>query len=163
MIIRLRLLIEKVGWKRILLVALGVVVLAAAGAVFAVLRGGGDDEAGKSTGSTAVQTTNLFYLRALAPEVRTSGCAMSIRFIWKPAYHANQYIGATAVIVATGTGIDGTYRKPFKASGVSLDVGPVSIAGGYRVWSASVASIDGDPPGNDTTIQAAPSSNTKCR
>ena len=161
MIIRLRLLIEKVGWKRILLAALAVVALAAAGAVFAILRGGGDDDAGKTTGSTA-ETANLFYLRALAPEVRASGCVMSIRFTWKPEYHANQYIGATAVIIATGTGIEGTYRKPFKANGVSLDVGPVSLAGGYRVWTASVASMDGDPPGNNTTIQAAPPADTKC-
>jgi hypothetical protein len=162
MIIRLRLLIEKVGWKRILLAALGVVALLAAGVVFAVLRGGGDDDAGKTTGSTAAQTTNLFYLRALAPEVRASGCVMSIRFTWKPEYHANQYIGATAVIIATGTGIEGTYRKPFKENGVSLEVGPISLAGGYRVWTASVASMDGDPPGNDTTIQAAPPLNNKC-
>jgi hypothetical protein len=162
LIIRLQLLLEKVGWKRILLATLAVVVLVAAGAAVAVLRGGGDDAAGETTGSTAAETTNLFYLRALSPEVRASGCVMSIRFTWRADYHADQYIGATAVIVATGTGIEGTYRKPFKANGVSLDLGPISLAGGYRVWTASVASIDGDPPGNDTTIQAAPPANTKC-
>jgi hypothetical protein len=161
LIIRLRLFVERLGWKRILLAALGVVVLVAAGAVFAVVRGG--DTAEKRTGSTASEaSTSLFYLRALRPKVRVSGCVMNIRFTWKPDYHADRYIGARAAIIATGTGIDGTYRKPFKAKGVSLDVGPISLAGGYRVWTASVASLDGDPPGNDTTVQAAPPSNTKC-
>jgi len=163
LIVRLRLLAERLGWKRIVLAALGVVALVAAGAVFAVVRGGGGDSAGKSTGSTASEaTTNLFYLRALAPKIRVSGCVMNIRFTWQPDYHADQYIGAPAAIIATGTGIEGTYRRLFKAKGVSLDVGPISLGGGYRVWTASVASLDGDPPGNDTTIQAAPSSDTKC-
>lgn len=138
-------------------------VLVAAGVVFAVVHGGGDDNAGKSAGSTAPEaSTNLFYLRAVSPEVRVSSCTMNIRFTWKPDYHADQYIGAKAIILATGTGIDGTYEKPFKAKGVSLDVGPISLAARYRVWTARIASLDGDPPRNDTTIQAAPPSSTKC-
>jgi hypothetical protein len=87
---------------------------------------------------------------------------MYIRFVWKPDFHADQYIDATAVIRATGSGIDGTYRKRFTAKGVSLDVGPLPLGGGYRLWSARVEAIDGDPPGNETTIQAAPPQTTKC-
>ena len=45
---------------------------------------------------------------------------------------------------------------------MSLDVGPVTLGGGYRIWSAKVLSLEGDPPGNDTTIQAAPPPTTKC-
>jgi hypothetical protein len=163
LIIRLQLLIERLGWKRILLGALGVVALVAAGTVFAVGQGSGGDSAGASTGSTATEAnTNPFYLRALPAKVRVAGCVMNIRFTWKPDYRADQYIGSSAAIIATGTGIEGTYRKPFKAKGVSFGVGPISLGGGYRVWTASIASLDGDPPGNDTTIQAAPPANTKC-
>lgn len=161
--IRLRLFIERVGGKRIALVSAGVVGLIAAGAVFAVLRSGGDKKATASTQSTAQQpTSNLYYLRAISPAVRIKGCAMYIHFTWKPHYHADQYIDAQALITASGTGIAGTYRKRFTPHGVSLDVGPVSLAGGYQVWSAKVTSLDGDPPGNDTTIQAAPPVNNKC-
>ena len=158
--IRLRLFIERVGWKKLLAVAVVVVALVAAGAVFAVSRGG--DETTSTEPTTPELNVNLFYLEGLKPRVQVQGCAMYIRFSWKPNYHADQYIGAPALIMAAGTGIDGTYRKTFKARGVSLDVGPVTLGGGYRIWSAKVVSLDGDPPGNDTTIQAAPPSSTKC-
>ena len=158
---RLRLFFERLSWKRWLLVA-GVVLVAliGAGAVFAFLHGG-DDSATPSTQAPA-ETTNLFYLRAVAPKVQVSGCNMYIKFIWKPDYHADQYIGYPALIMTTGTGIAGTHRLTFKASGVSLQVGPVSLASGYQVWQAKVLSLDGDPPGNDTTVQAAPPSATNC-
>ena len=159
--IRLRLFLERVGRKRLLVAGLVVAALVAAGAVFAVVRGGG--KAASTTAPTAPEVNvNLFYLQAVAPKVRVQGCAMYIRFTWKPNYHADQYIGAPALILAAGTGIAGTYRKTFKASGMSLDVGPVTLGGGYRIWSAKVLSLDGDPPGNDTTVQAAPPASTKC-
>lgn len=168
--IRLRLFLERVGLKlkrlglkRVLAAALGFAALVAAGAVFAVVqRGGGEKEASTTGSSAPAFGTNLFYLRAIAPKVQVQGCVMYIRFTWKPDYHANQYIGAPALITAAGTGIAGTYRKTFKGSGVSLDVGPITLGGDYQVWSARVASMDGDPPGNDTTIQAAPPATTKC-
>jgi len=163
LIVRLQLFLERIGWKRVAVAAIGVVALIAAGTVFAVTRGGGGKGSTGSTRSTTPEvSTNLFYLRAVAPKVQASGCTMNIRFTWKPDYHAEQYIGASAVIVANGTDIQGAYRKRFTAKGVSLDVGPISFAGGYRIWSARVESLDGDPPGNDTTIQAAPPSSTKC-
>jgi hypothetical protein len=160
-VIRLRLFFERVGRKRLLAAALVVAALIAAGAVFAVVRSGG--KAASTTAPSAPEVSvNLFYLQAVAPRVRVRGCAMYIRFTWKPNYHADQYIGAPALIMAAGTGIEGTYRKTFKASGVSLEVGPVTLGGGYRVLSAKVLSLDGDPPGNDTTAQAAPPTSTKC-
>ena len=160
--IRLRLFLERVGLKRILMVALVVAALVAAGVVGAVvLRGGGEKKA-STTASSNPDLGNLFYLQATAPKVQVQGCVMYIRFTWKPHYHADQYIGAPAVIMASGTGIEGPYRKTFTASGVSLDVGPVTLGGGYRLWSARVASLDGDPPRNDTTIQAGPPSTVKC-
>ena len=158
--IRLRLFLERVGRKRLLAAALAVLALVAAGAVFAVVQGGG--KAASTTAPPPEVNVNLFYLQAVAPKVRVQGCAMYIRFTWKPNYHADQYIGAPALIMASGTGIAGTYRKAFKTSGVSLGVGPVTLGGGYRVWSAKVLSLDGDPPGNDTTAQAAPPTSTKC-
>jgi hypothetical protein len=160
-VIRLRLFLERVGLKRILLVTLVVAALVAAGVVGAVVLRG-DEKASTTTTTTDGDRTNLFYLRATAPRVQVQGCTMYIRFTWKPDYHADQYIGSPALIMASGTEIEGPYEKTFKASGVSLDVGPVSLAGGYRVWSARVASLDGDPPGNDTTIQAGPPSTVEC-
>ena len=159
--IRLRLLLERIGPKRVLAGALVLVALLAAGIVAAVVFGGGGK---KATPTTAASTPdiNLFYLRALAPKVRVQGCTMFVRFTWKPNYHADQYIDAPALIQASGTGIEGTYRKTFKASGVSLDVGPIALGGGYKVWSAKVLSLDRDPPGNDTTIQTATPSTAKC-
>ena len=67
-----------------------------------------------------------------------NGCSMRIRFIWKPDYHAIQYLGATAVITVSGTDIAGSYRKKFTRKGLTLDVGPVSLLGGYKLWSARV-------------------------
>ncbi len=160
--IRLRLFLERIGLKRVLAVVLGVAVLIAAGAVFAVVRGGGGEKAASSTANTPDYETNLYYLRAVKPRVRVQDCLMYIRFTWKPDYHADQYIGAPVLLMATGTGIEGPYRKTFKASGVSLDVGPITLGGGYRLWSAKVASMDGDPPGNDTLIQAGPPASANC-
>lgn len=159
--IRLRLFLERVGLKRILVVTIVVVALAAAGAVGAVVMLGGDEKKASTT-TTNQDSGNLFYLRGTAPKVTVQGCVMYIRFTWKPDYHADQYIGAPALIMASGTEIEGPYRKTFTASGVSLDVGPVTLGGGYRLWSARVSSLDGDPPGNDTTIQAGPPSTVKC-
>ena len=164
---RLRLFFERLrfprlSWKRWLIVAAAVVVaLAGAGVAFALLRGGDDSEA--ATTQEPEQVTNLFYLRAVAPRVQVNGCTMYIKFSWKPDYHADQYIGYPALIQTTGTGISGTHRLPFKANGVSLQVGPVELRG-YAVWQAKVLNIDGDPPGNDTTVQAAPpaASATNC-
>jgi hypothetical protein len=160
-VIRLRLFLERVGLRRVLAAALVVAALVAAGAVFAVVHGGGK-KAASTTSASASDYVNVFYLQALAPKVRVQNCALYIRFIWKPNYHADQYIGSPALIMASGTGIAGTYRKTFKAAGVSLDVGPVALHGGYQVWSAKVLSLDGDPPSNDTTVPAAPPSSTKC-
>ena len=111
--IRLRLFLERVGLKRILAVSVGVVALVAAGAVFAVVQGRGDDSA-QTTSSSVDPGTNLFYLQATAPRVQVRGCSMYIRFTWKPNYHADQYIGAPALILAAGTTIEGMYRKTFK-------------------------------------------------
>jgi hypothetical protein len=158
---RLRLLFERIGWKPIAIGAVVVGVLVAAGVAFAVVRGG-DDPAAQTQSTARAERTNLFYLRAVAPETRVQGCSMAIRFIWKPDFHAVQYLGATAIITVSGTDVAGSYRKPFTRQGVSLDVGPVSLAGGYKVWSARVTALDGDPPGNDTTVQTAPPPDSKC-
>ena len=53
---------------------------------------------------------------------------MRIRFVWKPDYHAIQYLGATAIITVTGTDIAGSYRQKFTRKGLALDVGPVDLA-----------------------------------
>ena len=73
-----------------------------------------------------------------------------------------EYLGATAVITVSGTDIAGSYRKKFTRKGLALDVGPVSLLGGYKLWSARVTAMDGDPPGNDTTVQTATPPGTKC-
>jgi hypothetical protein len=159
---RLRLWLEKVGWKPIVIGAgIVVAVLLAAGAAFALLSGG-EDSASPATTTAPTTRTNLYYLRAVAPEVAPHGCSMRIRFIWKPDYHALQYLGADAVITVSGTDIGGSYRKKFTRKGLTLDVGPVSLLGGYKVWSARVTAMDGDPPGNDTTVQTATPTGTKC-
>jgi hypothetical protein len=160
-VIRLRFFLERIGRKRLLIGGAALLVLVAAGAAAAVVFGGGGKKAAATIPPPA-DLTNVFYLKALAPKLQVQGCAMHIHFTWKPNYHADQYIGSPALILAAGTGIDGTYRRDFKASGVTLDVGPVALAGGYRIWSAKVLSLDGDPPRNDTTIQAAPPTSTKC-
>ena len=105
---RIRLWLEKVGWKPIAIgAAVVLVVLVAAGAAFALLSGG-DDESSASTTTTRQDRTNLYYLRAVAPKVAPNGCSMRIRFIWKPDYHAIQYLGETAVITVSGTDVSGS-------------------------------------------------------
>jgi hypothetical protein len=153
---RLRLLPRR--W--ILIGSAAILLLVGAGVAFAVIRGGKD----KKTQSTAVPepSLNLFYLRAARPATQVTGCTMKIRFTWKPDYHANQYIGSKALIVVSGNGIAGTYSRPFTRKGVAVDAGTVSLGGGYQLWSAKVATVDGDPPGNDTTVQTAPPTGTKC-
>jgi hypothetical protein len=160
---RLRLFVERVGWKPILIgAAIVVAVIVAAIGAFALLSGG-DESASPGTTTTAPETrTNLYYLRAVAPVVKPHGCAMRIRFIWKPDYHAIQYLGAKAIITVSGTDIGGSYHKTFTRKGLALDVGPVSLSGGYKVWSARVTAMDGDPPGNDTTVQTATPTGNKC-
>jgi hypothetical protein len=158
---RLRLFLEKIGWKSVAIGAAVVAALVGAGVAFALLRGG-DTTATRTETSAPEASTNLYYLRAIAPKVRVRGCAMYIRFTWKPDYHAEQYIDAPALITASGTGIQGMYRKRFQEKGMSIELGPVSLTGGYQLWSAKVTALDGDPPGNDTTIQAAPPQTDKC-
>jgi hypothetical protein len=157
---RIRLFLERVGWKPFAIGA-GIVVLiaAAAGAAFAFL--GRSDESSTTT-TVAQERTNLYYLRAVSPETQVTGCSMRIRFIWKPDYHAVQYLGADAIITVSGTDVAGSYRQKFTRKGLALDVGPVDLRGGYKVWSAKVTAMDGDPPGNDTTVQTAPPTNSNC-
>ena len=159
---RLRLFYERVGWKPFAIGA-GVVVLVAvaAGAAIALL-GGGDDSSAPATTTVQQDRVNLYYLRAMAPETQVNGCSMRIRFIWKPDYHAIQYLGATAIITVSGTDIAGSYRQKFTRKGLALDVGPVDLHGGYKVWSAKVTAMDGDPPGNDTSVQTAPPTDSNC-
>jgi hypothetical protein len=159
---RIRLFLERVGWKPFAIGA-GVVVLVAvaAGAGFALL-GGSDESSTPTTTAVAQERTNLYYLRAVSPETHVTGCSMRIRFIWKPDYHAVQYLGADAIITVSGTDVAGSYRQKFTRKGLALDVGPVDLRGGYKVWSAKVTAMDGDPPGNDTTVQTAPPTNSNC-
>jgi hypothetical protein len=159
---RIRLFLERVGWKPFAIGA-GVVVLVAvaAGAGFALL-GGSDESSTPTTTAVAQERTNLYYLRAVSPETHVTGCSMRIRFIWKPDYHAVQYLGADAIITVSGTDVAGSYRQKFTRTGLALDVGPVDLRGGYKVWSAKVTAMDGDPPGNDTTVQTAPPTNSNC-
>lgn len=159
---RLRLFFERIGWKPVAIVAAVILALAAAAVAFAVLRGEDETSGPAAETSAPEETTNLYYLRAVAPKTRIQGCSMWIRFIWKPDYHAEQYIDAPALITASGTGIQGSYQRRFRENGVSIELGPVSLAGGYQVWSAKVTAIDRDPPGNNTTIQAAPPTENKC-
>jgi hypothetical protein len=159
---RIRLFLERVGWKPIAIgAAIVVVVFAVAGAAFALLSRG-DESSSPSTTTTPTTRTNLYYLRAVAPVVRANGCTMMIHFVWKPDYHAIQYLGAKAIITVSGTDVGGSYHKTFTRKGLALDVGPVSLSGGYKLWSAKVAAMDGDPPGNDTTVQTATPTGTKC-
>jgi hypothetical protein len=159
---RLRLLLEKVGWRSVAIGGVVVVALVAAVVSLALIRGGDDTSATTTGTSEPESSTNLFYLRALAPKTTIRGCSMYIKFTWKPDYHADQYIDAPALITASGTGIQGTYRKRFTETGMSLELGPVSLAGGYQLWSAEVTALDRDPPGNDTTITAGPPADNKC-
>jgi hypothetical protein len=159
---RIRLFLERVGWKP-LAIGAGVVALVAvaAGGAFAFLDGGGESS-NPTTTTVAQERTNLYYLRAVSPETHVTGCSMRIRFIWKPDYHAVQYLGADAIITVSGTDVAGSYRQKFTRKGLALDVGPVDLRGGYKVWSAKVTAMDGDPPGNDTTVQTAPPTNSNC-
>jgi hypothetical protein len=159
---RIRLFFERVGWRPVAIAAGIVVLLAiAAGGAFALL--GGNDESSTPTTTAVVQErTNVYYLRAVAPETQVTGCSMRIRFIWKPDYHAVQYLSADAIITVSGTDIAGSYRQKFTRKGLALDVGPVDLRGGYKVWSAKVTAMDGDPPGNDTTVQTAPPTDSNC-
>jgi hypothetical protein len=158
---RLRFFLERIGWRSVAIGGAAVAALVAAGVAFALMRG--DDTSSTTTAASAPESsTNLFYLRALAPKTRIRGCSMFITFTWKPDYHAEQYIDAPALITAAGTGIQGTYRKRFTESGMSIELGPVSLAGGYQLWSAKVTALDRDPPGNNTTITAGPPADNKC-
>jgi hypothetical protein len=158
---RLRLFLEKLGWRSVAIGGAVVVALVAAGVAFALMRGG-DTSATTTETSAPEESTNLYYLRAVAPKTRVRGCSMFITFTWKPDYNADQYIDAPALITASGTGIQGTYRKRFTEIGMSIELGPVSLAGGYQLWSAKVTAMDRDPPGNDTTITAGPPADNKC-
>jgi hypothetical protein len=158
---RLRLFLEKVGWRSVAIGAVVVLALAAAVVSLALIRGG-DDSSATTTANPAEERTNLFYLRALAPKTRVNGCTMFITFTWRPDYEADQYIDAPALITASGTGIQGTYRKRFTANGMSIELGPVSLTGGYQLWSAKVLALDQDPPGNDTTITAGAPTDNNC-
>jgi hypothetical protein len=157
---RLRFFFEKLGWRSVAIGGAAVVALVAAGVAFALMRGGDDTSA--TTTIAPASSTNVYYLRALAPKTTVRGCSMYITFTWKPDYHADQYIDAPALITASGTGIQGTYRKRFTAKGMSIELGPVTLAGGYQLWSAKVTALDRDPPGNDTTITAGPPTHNKC-
>jgi hypothetical protein len=160
---RLRMWLEKVGWKPVALgAAIVVVVIVAASAAYALLSGGDETSSAGTTTTSSATRTNLYYLRAVAPVVKPNGCTMTIRFTWKPDYHAIQYLGAKAVITVSGTDVSGSYNKTFTRKGLTLDVGPVSLSGGYKLWSARVTAMDGDPPGNDTTVQTATPPGTKC-
>ena len=161
---RLLLYLERVGIRRVLVVlGAAAVLLAAAIASAVVLGGGSGSSAGTTTGPTTNRSaTNLFYLRALAAKVRIRGCAATIHFVWKPDYHAIQYLDTDALITTAGPNVAGSYTRHFTRKGVALTLGPVSLAGGYQRWSATVTSLDGDPPGNDTTIYAASPTGTSC-
>ena len=138
---RLRLFFEKIGWKPVAIAAAVLLALVAAGVAFAMLRGGDETSAPATETDTPEASTNLYYLRAVAPKTRVQGCSMWIRFIWRPDYHAEQYIDAPALITASGTGIQGSYQRRFGENGVSIELGPVSLAGGYQIWSAKVTAI----------------------
>ncbi|HYZ20031.1 MAG TPA: hypothetical protein VE615_10845 [Gaiellaceae bacterium] len=159
MIWRLRLLL--MGKRRHILIGAAVVVAllaAAAGAAFALTRDDGDSTAE----TTQPQRSVTFYLQALAPKTTVNGCTMRITYTWRPHFQANRYIGETGVIQVTGPQITGTYRKRFTARGLTFEPSPVSLAGGYAIWAATVVSVGGDAPGNPTTIQAGPPRGVDC-
>jgi len=155
------LLLENLGWKSVVIGGAVVVALVAAVVSLALIRGG-ESSAATTQSTEPESSTNLFYLRALAPKTRVQGCDMWIRFTWRPDYHADQYIDAPALISASGSAIQGTYRKPFTENGVSIELGPVPLSSGYQLWSAKVTALDRDPPGNDTTITAGPPADNPC-
>ena len=143
---RLRFFLENLGWRSVAIGAAAVVVaLVAAGVAFALMRGGDDTSATTSETSAPEESTNLYYLRAVAPKTRVRGCSMFITFTWKPDYHADQYIDAPALITASGTGIQGTYRKRFTESGMSYRTRPRLAR---RRVSALVGESDRARPGS---------------
>jgi hypothetical protein len=160
----LLLFVERVGWKQLVFSLVLGAVLVGGGAVYVLIRPAGGKQGATTSVTSTDSSTYVFYLRAMAPRVVVHGCNMRIRFHWKPDYHADQYVGSTALITFTGAGLDGTTKMRLTKKGLTVDAGPLSLAGGYKVWAAKVTSVDGDPPANDTTIQAAPpTSSTKCR
>ena len=67
---RIRLWLEKVGWKPIALgAAVVVAVIVAAIAAYALLAGGDDSSSADTTTPAPTTRTNLYYLRAIAPVV----------------------------------------------------------------------------------------------
>jgi hypothetical protein len=166
MIWRLRLFVERVGRRRLLLVigAAVLVAVVAAGVVLAFTRGG---EPSGSAGTTATNvltgiTADVFYVRGTVAKTTANGCAATIHYAWKPDYNANLYIGGKAKILVSGPEVGGVYSRPFTKKGITLDVGPVRRSSQYVIWSAKILSVKGDTPGNDTTIQSAPAPDNKC-
>ena len=76
--------------------------LVAAVVSLALIRGGDETSATTTETSAPEESTNLYYLRAIAPKTRVRGCSMYITFTWKPDYHADQYIDAPALIIGLG-------------------------------------------------------------
>src|SRR4029450_617060 len=117
---RIRLFFERVGWRPVAIAAGIVVLLAiAAGGAFALL--GGNDESSTPTTTAGVpERTNVYSLRAVAPEPQVTGCSMRIRFIWKPDYHAVQYLSADAIITVSGTDSPRSYRQQLSCKHLAL-------------------------------------------
>jgi hypothetical protein len=136
----------------------------AGGAAYALTRD--DDGGGAATLAEETFTTEgsgpVYYLQALAAKVRPTGCTAVIRFTWKPHYNADDHFGETAVVRVTGPGIEGTYRVPFTRAGAQLETPPVTLAGGYVLWTAKVVSIGGDPPDNETLVRAGNPASNRC-
>jgi hypothetical protein len=163
---RLQLFFQRVGRRRLLVIAAAAILVAlvAAGAVVALTRGG---EPSGSAGTTATNalpgiTADVFYVRGTAAKATANGCSATIHYAWKPDYNANLYIGGKAKILVSGPEVGGVYSRPFTKKGITLDVGPVHRSGQYVIWSAKILSVKGDTPGNDTTIQSAPTPDNKC-
>jgi hypothetical protein len=145
-----------------------VLVAGLAGLVYVVTKDGSGaaEPAGSRTEQETTSPTrtgsDIYYLEALAADARPTGCAMKIRFTWKPHYRADRHFGDVAVIRVAGPEIAGTYRRPFGKKGVMLELGPVTLINEYTIWSAEVVSIGGDPPDNETTVQAANPASERC-
>ena len=111
---RLRLFFERTGWKPILIAAAVLLALAAAAVAFAFLRGGDETTAPDLSTVAPEESTNLYYLRAVAPETRPrldSG-RLGIVVLERPGPRRSHYawtatsleVGAEAAIYA---GLDG--------------------------------------------------------